>query len=91
MSDKNNIPESLRKYVLDEELVLPPSIVFYKGTDRQLTYWPVDRESLLEVLDEMDITVRCAGPDVERDYVEGWENEIRKALGVIAGKGYEHD
>ena len=42
----------------------------------------IDRDALLEVLDEMDITVRCAGPDVERDYVEDWANEIRKALGV---------
>lgn len=47
----------------------------------------IDRDALLEVLDEMDITVRCAGPDVERDYVEDWANEIRKAMGVIAGKG----
>ena len=82
MSDKNNIPESLRKYVLDEELVPPPSIVFYKGTDRQLTYWPVDRDALLETLSCMDAAVRWAGPDVERDIVEAWSDDIRKALGV---------
>ena len=79
------------QYVLDEELVLPPSIVFYKGTDRQLTYWPIDRESLLETLDEMDAAVRWAGPDVERDIVEVWTDEIRKALGVTTTKEGEHD
>lgn len=79
------------QYVLDEELVLPPSIVFYKGTDRQLTYWPIDRESLLETLDEMDAAVRWAGPDVERDIVEAWADDIRKALGVTTTKEGEHD
>ena len=81
MSDKNDIPERLRKYVLDEELVPPRSIVLHKGTDRQLTYWPIDREALLETLDEMDAAVRLAGPDVERDIVEAWADDIRKALG----------
>lgn len=45
----------------------------------------IDREALLEVLDEMEITVKCAGPDVERDYVENWANEVREALGVNDG------
>lgn len=90
MSDKNNIPESLREYVLDEELVLPPSIVFYKGTDRQLTYWPIDRKKLMDVLDEMDLTVKCAGPDVERDIVELWADEIREAL-FVKTKEAGHD
>ena len=54
-----------------------------RGLERD--FYAVDLKKLLEVLDEMDITVRCAGPDVERDYVEGWANEIRKALGANDG------
>lgn len=43
---------------------------------------PCDRDALLGVLDEMDVTVRHAGPDVERDCVEAWASRIRAALGV---------
>lgn len=45
---------------------------------------PVDRGALLDVLDEMDVTVRCAGPDVERGYVESWVERIREACGEAA-------
>ena len=45
---------------------------------------PVDREALLDVLDEMDTTVRCAGPDIERGYVESWAERIRDACGEVA-------
>ena len=48
------------------------------------TVRPVDREALLDVLDEMDTTVRCAGPDIERGYVESWAERIREALGVAS-------
>ena len=41
-----------------------------------------DREALLETLSCMDAAVRWAGPDVERDIVEAWADDIRKALGV---------
>lgn len=50
--------------------------------DRPRVYYPVDREALLDVLDEMDVTVRYAGPDVERDCVEAWARRIREALGA---------
>lgn len=82
MSDKNNIPESLRKYVLDEELVPPPSIVFYKGTDRQLTYWPVDREALLALADEMYAYSFHFSGGLQECTVQAWAQAIRKALGV---------
>lgn len=42
----------------------------------------VDREALLETLSCMDAAVRWAGPDVERDIVEAWADDIREALGV---------
>lgn len=44
----------------------------------------VDRETLLDVLEEMDVTVRCAGPDVERGYVESWAERIREACGEVS-------
>lgn len=52
-----------------------------RGLERD--FYAVDLEKLLEVLDEMDITVKCAGPDVNRDYVENWANEVREALGEV--------
>lgn len=44
-----------------------------------------DRDALLETLSCMDAAVRWAGPDVERDIVEAWADDIRKALGVDDG------
>lgn len=41
-----------------------------------------DRDALLETLSCMDAAVRWAGPDVERDIVEAWADDIREALGV---------
>lgn len=54
-----------------------------RGLERD--FYAVDLKKLLEVLDEMDITVKCAGPDVPRDYVENWANEVREALGANYG------
>lgn len=54
-----------------------------RGLERD--FYAVDLKKLLEVLDEMEITVKCAGPDVPRDYVENWANEVREALGANYG------
>lgn len=50
--------------------------------DAVVEYTGVDREALLETLSCMDAAVRWAGPDVERDIVEAWADDIRKALVV---------
>lgn len=92
MSDKNNITESLLgKYVLDEELVPPTYIVFYKGAGRQLTYWPVDREALLALADELSGDTFVV-PAVYGTYAGGYvaacqdvARRIREALGVTDG------
>lgn len=42
-----------------------------------------DRDMLLETLSQMEASVRHAGPDVERDIVEAWAGDIRKAIGEV--------
>ena len=43
-----------------------------------------DGDMLLETLSQMDAAVRWAGPDVERDVVGAWADDIREALGEAA-------
>lgn len=88
MNDRNDIPERLRKYVLDEELVPPRSIVLHKGTDHQITYWPVKRLELLALADEITESYVTGGADgdelvMSRGAVLFVARRIREALGEV--------
>lgn len=52
---------------------------------------PCDRDALLEIIEDLNICLEHAGPDIEREYVQLVRDRLLKACGgVISGEPDRH-
>lgn len=84
VADKSTLKRSIKVYIAIHEALCQDNekLDCLELLERLAELVGVDRETLLDVLEEMDVTVRRAGPDIERGYVERWAERIRDACGV---------
>lgn len=59
--------------------------------DALLELTGIDREALLEIIEDLNICLEHAGPDIEREYVQLVRDRLLKACGgVISGEPDQH-